>query len=335
MVGAITLPVSALLPPLDAATAHQKEREAAAHEHLGFDTTPTPKFISLPRLAAVLGLLPASVPLSAASAFLELADLPDFGSPPSQPHDAVLAQPKKHVLVLTGPRAALHLALEEQDPAFLRSHSYALSNRLRRTDIRYCPSVTHLKLLLTVLGAEGVKVAPPSMVVLYDILSLLMAPQDGDKSVADGDECSEDEEPKPAMILRPGVTLASYLGVVAVALELARVAGASLLILEPAGDLALPLVTSASDTVPHTQRTRTAKLSEGLRRLGVTVGQVNGLETETDSASQRTREARYELKFGGETYTFTRSVGTKSEFACPPREEGEPLEEGGWVWEWS
>jgi hypothetical protein len=55
----------------------------------------------------------------------------------------------------------------------------------------------------------------------------------------------------------------------------------------------------------------------------------------TEFAGQRTQGARYEMSLGAETYSFARRVGTKSEFACPPREEGEPLEEGGWVWEWT
>lgn len=52
-------------------------------------------------------------------------------------------------------------------------------------------------------------------------------------------------------------------------------------------------------------------------------------------AGERAQGARYELAFAGETYSFARRVGTKSEFASPPREEGEPLEEGGWLWEWT
>ncbi|BEI80044.1 hypothetical protein CcaverHIS002_0105730 [Cutaneotrichosporon cavernicola] len=335
MVECIALPLSALLPPLDSDQTRDKEREAAARERLGFDTTPSPQFTALPRLAAVLGPLPPSAPLSVANAFLDLTDLALFETPPLPPHPG-LAEPKPHVLVLTGSRADLHLALEEQDAAFLRSHSYALFDRLRRTDIRYCPSVTHLRLLLAVLGSEGLKVAPPSMVVLYDVLGLLMAPEEHDENVPADEERAEDEEPEPVKVLRPGVTLASYLELVAAALDIARVVGASLLILEPGGDgVALPLIASASETVPPTQRTRTAQLSDGLRRLGITVGQVSRLKTETELAGQRTRGARYELKLGGETYAFARRVGTKSEFACPPREEGESLEEGGWVWEWS
>lgn len=208
----IALPLSALLPPLDADATREREREAAARARLGFDASTSSHDAALPKLAAILGPLPPSAPLSAASALLSLADLPAFEtsapsppSEPSSPRDAFDAlKPRPHVLVLTGPRAPLHLALEEQDPPFLRGHSYALFDRLRRTDIRYAPTVAHLKLLLAVVGGEGAKVAPPSMVVLYDVLGLLMAPEERDENVAAEEEWVEGEQPEPAKVLRSG-----------------------------------------------------------------------------------------------------------------------------------
>lgn len=77
------------------------------------------------------------------------------------------------------------------------------------------------------------------------------------------------------------MTLAHYLELVAAALDLGRAAGASLLILEPGGDVALPLIAAASDTVPSAQRTRTTQLSDGLRRLGFDVGLISHLKTDT------------------------------------------------------
>lgn len=226
----IAIPIAAVLPPPspeDHALTQQRvkelEREKAARARLGFDTdapaTASPQTAALPHLCAILGPLPPSAPLSVADAFLALADLPAFdhggaplpNDPPSSPRTAALAllpPPKARVLVLAGPRVGWHLALEDQDPTFLRDHDYALFDRLRRVDVRYCPSVAHLRLLLTVLnGGEGKhdKVPPPAMIVLYDVLGLLMGPEERDENappVEEGWVSGEVEEgPK---VLRPG-----------------------------------------------------------------------------------------------------------------------------------
>ncbi|KLT43041.1 hypothetical protein CC85DRAFT_71056 [Cutaneotrichosporon oleaginosum] len=202
MASAIALPLSALLPPSDTT----KGREVAARALLGFDAPSTP----LPKHTAILGPLPPSAPLSAADAFLALADIPAFEasehtSTAISTYAALYAlQPRPHALVLTGPREQLHLALEEQDPPFLRSHSYDLLDRLRRTDVRYAPSFGHLRLLIAVLGSEGAKVAPPSLVVLYDILGLLTMPGEREENKPPDVEETEADQPELARVLRPG-----------------------------------------------------------------------------------------------------------------------------------
>lgn len=149
------------------------------------------------------------------------------------------------------------------------------------------------------------------------------------------------------------VTLSTYLEIVSAALDFARAVSEDgrsvpVLILEPHGDIAFPLLPPATETpgVPPAQRTRTFNLSDGFRRLGLAVGEVARLNTEsggsgarcaltTEFAGQRVKGAKYVLSLDGQVLPFARRVGTKSEFACPPQEEGEPLEEGGWIWEWT
>lgn len=84
------------------------------------------------------------------------------------------------------------------------------------------------------------------------------------------------------------MTLATYIELVSASLDFTRAAsedgrGVPLLIIEPYGDIGLPLLPPAAETpgVPPAQRTRTFKLSDGLKRLGLTVGEVTQLKPET------------------------------------------------------
>lgn len=218
----IAVSLASLLPPLPPGDTRQRDnlrvQEKAARARLGFDAEDTPasaRDTPVPRLAAILGPLPPTAPLSVSSAFIELADLPAFEPHTASPADdgprsaalAALPPARARVLVLTGPRAGLHLALEDQDATFLRGHEYGLFDRLRRTDIRYCPTANHLRLLLTVLnGGEGkAGVSPPSMVLLYDVLGLLMTHEDPDENAQPGEEAWVDGEAEEGgRVLRPG-----------------------------------------------------------------------------------------------------------------------------------
>lgn len=213
----IAVPLAALLPPPPHTSRRDREQAKAARACLGFaDDTPDAHDTPLPRYAAILGPLPPSAPLSVAVSFLNLADLPPFendpipgevASPPRSAALAALPAAEARALILTGRRAALHLSLEDQDPAFLREHERGLFDRLRRTDVRYCPSVEHLKLLLAILHCgEGRadKVFPPSMVVLYDVLGLMTVPEERDENVPQEEEWVEGEVEEGCKVLRPG-----------------------------------------------------------------------------------------------------------------------------------
>lgn len=134
---------------------------------------------SLPALSAILGPLPPSAPLNVARNVLDLAGLDDFESgTDGKVQDQSPLGKHARVLIITGPRASFHAALEDEDEPHLRPN--ALPGADARVDIRYCPSAGHARLLLTLLtssGKGGTQTvydleSPPLLIILHDLLSL-------------------------------------------------------------------------------------------------------------------------------------------------------------------
>lgn len=170
----LALPVSSLLPP----GGEDTEAHAAA----------------LPSPLAILGPLPPTAPLSLAAAFIIASDVPPFESTVTGMSDAARGAPGR-VLVITGRRADWDAKLEDMDSEWLRTPSSEISDALERIDIRYAPTLEHAKLVLSLLtSSPGVSTAhqvrPPSMIVLYDVASLLLAT----KTTREADEAAETEE---------------------------------------------------------------------------------------------------------------------------------------------
>jgi hypothetical protein len=173
--------------------------------------------------AAILGPVTPTAPLRLADACLGIADLPAFtsdserhhdGSGPragSEPGSTPLYQRRRRALIVTGPRAAWHTALEDEDDPWLRNSSdYVVRDRLQRVDMRYCPSARHVRLLLTLLTSTTASLAstapgahelpsPPAVIVLYDLLSLL-ADEHGDGVCDDNRAPDHDVDMRPTTI---------------------------------------------------------------------------------------------------------------------------------------
>lgn len=177
----LALPVSALLAP----------QSAAPH-----DILPTP--------LALLGPLPPTTPIHLALNYLYLCSLLEFGADDNEESRRNIRHRDK-VLIITGPKEDYANAIEEEDEDHLRDRGgdYEILDRLKRVDIRYvccfhlfldliwdryCPTINHVMLLLSLLTQErsntseptGTQPQPqnlgyrPGMVILWNIGSLLM-----------------------------------------------------------------------------------------------------------------------------------------------------------------
>lgn len=186
----LALPVSALLAP----------QSAPPH-----DILPIP--------LALLGPLPPTTPIHLALNYLYLCSLPEFGADDNEGSQRNTRHRDK-VLIITGPKEDYANAIEEEDEDYMRDRGgeYEILDRLKRVDIRYvcclhpylgltwdryCPTMKHVMLLLSLLTQErsntsepnGTQPQPqnlgyrPGMVILWNIGSLLM----------DVDEANENE----------------------------------------------------------------------------------------------------------------------------------------------
>ncbi|KAK4687848.1 hypothetical protein P7C73_g2267, partial [Tremellales sp. Uapishka_1] len=171
----LRIPISALLPP---------------------STTSSGPTEPLPDPVAIAGELPATAPLHISLAYLSLADIPEFTHSPSHPQ--VVKRPRR-VLIITGEKDGFHDAIRDEDEDWMRDHGghYSVVHRLKRVDIRYCPTAQHLLLLLTLLsvdedqdskGGVGLKYKP-DLVVLWNIAELL-----GEKKAPEMESEKEDLE---------------------------------------------------------------------------------------------------------------------------------------------
>lgn len=159
---------------------------------------------TLPVPSYILGPLPPTSPLHLALRYLDLADdatREDCASNARHgsnsqgsnsqnmtrgEHDGkgALNTPTR-VLLVTGPKAAFQDAIESEDERWFREHGGWMSviQKLKRIDMRFCPSAKHLQLLLTLLSKNQSRQANadshtldgcPGLVILWNVAELFM-----------------------------------------------------------------------------------------------------------------------------------------------------------------
>jgi hypothetical protein len=206
----IPLPISALLAP-------QHESDSPN------EALPTP--------LALLGPLPPTSPIHLALDHLYLSSIPAFTT-----SDEEVAGPSRRsierdrVLIITSPKEEFGNSIEVDDEDYIRDRGgdYEVLGRLRRVDlryvpflfqsrwegraegIRYCPTVKHVMLLLSLL-TEGKEVGPhnlgtrPTLVMLWNIAGLLMEVHESDENT-DVRQAGQVEEKRrgaePAMMFK-------------------------------------------------------------------------------------------------------------------------------------
>ncbi|OWZ60205.1 hypothetical protein C356_00216 [Cryptococcus neoformans c45] len=172
------LPLSSILPP-------SSSNPGPSH------TFPVPNYI--------LGPLPPTSPLHLALHYLDLADDAarencassarhgsDGQNMIEDEHDGkgALNTPTR-VLLVTGPKSAFQDAIECEDEGWFREHGGRMSvvQKLKRIDMRFCPSVKQLQLLLTLLSKNQSRHANadshtmdgcPGLVILWNVAELFM-----------------------------------------------------------------------------------------------------------------------------------------------------------------
>ncbi|OCF36869.1 hypothetical protein I317_03264 [Kwoniella heveanensis CBS 569] len=104
----------------------------------------------------------------------------------------------ERVLIISGSRGDTIDKLVEEDEDWLRSYGghFEALQRLRRIDMRYCPTPAHLKLLLALLSESTERIPPsrptsqahpqlvplPSVVILHDLAGSFMIDEEGDEN---------------------------------------------------------------------------------------------------------------------------------------------------------
>ncbi|KAL7421830.1 hypothetical protein Q5752_003601 [Cryptotrichosporon argae] len=338
-----TLPLSALLAPLSAGP-------------------PTP----FPAAAALLGPLAPSCPLHLALGYLESTELddfePSFGADRKGKGRAVNTKegPKTkrpdRVVVVTGKREDWHTAIEDEDEDWLRDHGakYDVLSRLRRVDVKYCPSAEHVRLLLTLLSTATDAPDPtahlvqaPALIILWDVARLLMddvEPDENVRAAGEADAESAGASTRPARKFRWNATIADYVDILAATKATAKHFSAmadtptQLVVLEPslAADASLPILVKGADVVgdvPGPQRERRVAVADAIRWVfgERAVGVVTpGLEEDGEAVGT--------LEAFGARARMRRTRCGRSEYAVamPADGEGEGsgLDAGGWRWEW-
>ncbi|WRT66338.1 uncharacterized protein IL334_003293 [Kwoniella shivajii] len=210
----IPIPISSLLPP---SSTNQAGPSTCLH---------TPSYI--------VGSLPPTSPIHLALNYLTLADRlpchPTNAPNSSQPSNDIKGKGKEkektesvdgpvpvhelrageRVLIITGSKGSFADSIQEEDEDYFRNRSgyWEVMKRLKRVDMRYCPTPSHLQLLLTLLtesdsrftskfGTQYLE-STPSLVILWDIAGMLMIDQVPDENepppLDQGVPSGEDEE---------------------------------------------------------------------------------------------------------------------------------------------
>ncbi|WWD17330.1 hypothetical protein CI109_101770 [Kwoniella shandongensis] len=371
----IQIPLSSLFPP--------SSSEAGPSQPI-----PSPSFL--------VGPLPPTAPLHIALAYLKLADLPPYEGNGSPRTDHSLhaqgrgkGKEKEHqhgdpleeedqfrsprrVLVITGSKASFGESVEEDDEDWMRGHGgdYEVLRRLRRVDMRYCPTSAHLKLLLTLLSETTDRKShsnephllsqTPSVVILWDVAALFMYDEEVDENEPPKEELDLEEERREVELARlarigkrfkSGTTISDYLDVLSATRAMVdhlsslhpAEAPIQLVILEPnvASSSDLPIIPAAAEgeatKLSKVNREKRIPILDGARWLfgNKAVGVI-----EPYSSIEEGPTTRYSLMLDscpGEVFQIRRQRCGRGEWAVPEVEEDTVIEglKGGWRWEWT
>ncbi|WVW83887.1 hypothetical protein I302_105909 [Kwoniella bestiolae CBS 10118] len=210
---------------------------------------------SLPSPSYILGPLPPTSPLHIALNYLKEADERPYtpGIPPPNEQDrkgkgkanttpSIDEKPalrdlrsRERVLIVTGSKWNYVDALQEEDEDVFRnvSGSWEGLKRLRRVDIRSCPTPSHLLLLLTLLTESDSRLSSsktaqpqylesaPSVIILWDIAGMSMYEQSLDENeppdMPEGEGEGDSEQPSagrgPKRKFKPDVCLSDYMNI--------------------------------------------------------------------------------------------------------------------------
>ncbi|WVN88264.1 uncharacterized protein L203_103465 [Cryptococcus depauperatus CBS 7841] len=250
-------------------------------------------------------------------------------------------------LVITGNKRQYQYSIEHEDEDWMRSHggSFAVIQKLKKIDMRYCPSPKHLQLLLSLVSSvesgktsngESVVVdSPPGLIILWDIAGLFMA--DGHLS----DQGRQN-------IFKPGTCISDYLNTLAAARATVdhfskscpSAKNSLLVVFEPrlTLDMTLPVQAALSaegegDEATNFTRKKSIPLIDGIRWLmgQEAVGVVKHLATE-DREGEEVFELTFEVTL--EKFHMRRRL-------CPQTVDGKndnvrdvPWHRQSWQWEW-
>ncbi|RXK34916.1 hypothetical protein M231_07821 [Tremella mesenterica] len=314
------LPLSALLPPKD-------------------DPHSVP-LNPLPSPAIIIGPLPPTSPLHLSLQYLALSDIPDFHRP---------SRHRERVLILTGSKDTFRHALEEEDEDWFRDHGadYDVLYRLRRVDMRFCPSPQQLMMMLVLLsvgeGTEPHKVSQqPGMIILWDIAGMFMEEIGGDEN--EPQTCHPEHEQR----FRSEACISDYLSLLSAArttisqMSSPDISSIRLIILEPhlSATSAMPIFpvrpTDENDPMPRATRERRVMVMEGLTKLfgRQAIGQVNSLSSESDLRDGSSYSLNLDM-YPGEIFQMRRRRCGRAEWAGATvvgPDEGVDGDLGGWRW---
>ncbi|KAK8864372.1 hypothetical protein IAR55_001620 [Kwoniella newhampshirensis] len=357
----------------------------------------------IPSPTFLIGPIPPTAPLHLALSYLESADISPYNLqvrlPPisqlrpgdekgkgvqRQDRDQSLhmiedddqgyGRPKERALIITGSKASFGDSIEEDDEDWLRSHGgdYEVLKRLGRIDMRYCPTLDHLKLLLALLSERTEHahqpIEPhhltktPSVVILWDIAALFMYDVEVDENVPPVEELDLEEERSAVEVairerkgkrFKPSVNISDYLDILSATRAMVdhlcslhpsyREPPTQLIFLEPnlTSTSDLPIIPAAVEVeetkLSKVNREKRIPLVDGARWL---LGNQAVAIVEPYPSSEEGPQTRYSLmldSYPGEVYQMRRRRCGRGDWAVPVVDEDTEVEglKGGWRWEWA
>ncbi|WVQ72404.1 hypothetical protein IAR50_001956 [Cryptococcus sp. DSM 104548] len=211
------LPLAALLPP--------------------FPSAPGPSY-PLPSPAYIIGPLPPTTPLHLA--LNHLAQVDDQACVPSAPtpsrkgkEKAIETLPKEpitapsRVLILTGAKGGFQDCIENENEQWIREHGgmFDVIHKLKRVDMRYCPTPDHLQLYLTMVSDSKTRdpkechqlERPPGMIILYDVAAMFLEEELLDEEPDDSESAMVQNPRRQKPQWKTGICIHDYLNLLAAA----------------------------------------------------------------------------------------------------------------------
>ncbi|ODN82162.1 hypothetical protein L202_02456 [Cryptococcus amylolentus CBS 6039] len=194
----------------------------------------------LPSPAYIIGPLPPTTPLHLALNHLAFEDSQARApSPPapsrkgkekataSLPSEPIVAPSR--VLILTGTKGDFQDCIERENERWIRDYGgiFDVMHRLKRVDMRYCPTPEHLQLYLTMVSSSfGRSRDPqechqlekaPSLIIVYDAAAMFLEERLVDEEPDDSESAMEQDRRQGKWQFKPGVCIHDYLNLLAAA----------------------------------------------------------------------------------------------------------------------